>query len=84
MELLADVADETAFLGVRLNRHIKIVDVAKPPKDLVVSSSIGMCLPLTSGVPERRCWPACRIKSVHYHTRAGYQAPYDRWRLWHA
>lgn len=51
LELLADVADETAFLGVRLNRHIKIVDVAKPPKDLVVSSSIGMCLPLTSGAP---------------------------------
>ena len=51
LELLADVADETAFLGVRLNRHIKIVDVAKPPKDLVVSSSIGTCLPLTSGAP---------------------------------
>jgi DNA-binding IclR family transcriptional regulator len=51
LELLADVVDETAFLGVRLDSHIKVVDVAKPQKGLVVSSSIGMRLPLTSGAP---------------------------------
>jgi DNA-binding IclR family transcriptional regulator len=49
LEELAEVVDETVFLGIREYDTVKILDVIEAKKSLKISSPIGTKLPLTAG-----------------------------------
>jgi IclR family transcriptional regulator, KDG regulon repressor len=49
LEKLAELVDETVFLGVKESDRVKIVDVIEAKKDLKISSSIGTKLPIVAG-----------------------------------
>jgi DNA-binding IclR family transcriptional regulator len=49
LEELAEVVDETVFLGIREYDTVKILDVIEAKKSLKISSPIGAKLPLTAG-----------------------------------
>lgn len=49
LEKLADLADETVFLGIREYDTVKVIDVVEAKKDLKISSPVGTKLPLTAG-----------------------------------
>lgn len=49
LEKLAQVTDETVFLGIREHDTIKAVDIVEAEKEFKVSSTIGAKLPLTAG-----------------------------------
>jgi IclR family transcriptional regulator, KDG regulon repressor len=49
IERLAELVDETVFLGIREYDSVKIIDVIEAKKDLKISSPIGTKLPITAG-----------------------------------
>jgi len=49
LERLAELVDETVFLGIREYDAIKVLDVIEAKKDLKISSPVGTKLPLTAG-----------------------------------
>jgi IclR family transcriptional regulator, KDG regulon repressor len=49
LERLADVVEETVFMGVRFEDRLKIIQVVEGRKDLEISSPIGASLPITAG-----------------------------------
>lgn len=49
LEKLADLVDETVFLGIREYESVKIIDVIEAKKELKISSPVGTKLQLTAG-----------------------------------
>lgn len=49
LERLAELVNETVFLGVREYNSVKIIDVIEAKKDFKISSPIGTKLPITAG-----------------------------------
>jgi len=49
LERLAELVDETVFLGIREYDAIKVIDVIEAKKELKISSPVGTKLPITAG-----------------------------------
>lgn len=49
LERLAQVTDETVFLGIREDDAIKAIDIVEAEKEFKISSTVGAKLPLTAG-----------------------------------
>lgn len=49
LERLAEIVDETVFLGIREYDAIKVIDVIEAKKELKISSPVGTKLPITAG-----------------------------------
>jgi DNA-binding IclR family transcriptional regulator len=50
LEKLVEVVDESAFLGVRDEDGVKVMDAVEPRKEFKISSPIGACFSLDAGV----------------------------------
>lgn len=64
LERLADLVEETVFMGVREDDRLKIVQVAEAKKDLKISSPIGACLPILAGAAGKVCLSAMRDNEI--------------------
>jgi DNA-binding IclR family transcriptional regulator len=49
LERLAEIVDETVFLGIREYDAVKVIDIIEAKKDLKISSPVGTKLPITAG-----------------------------------
>ena len=72
LEKLAELVDETVFLGIREHDMVKIVDVVEAKKELRISSSVGTKLPMMAGATAKVFFSAMSNKEiVHYLEEKG-------------
>ncbi len=49
LEALMDQTGESVFLGIRNGGHVTILDLVQPSRDLKITASVGMTIPLLAG-----------------------------------
>lgn len=49
LEALMDHTGESVFLGIRNGNHVTILDLVQPSRDLKITASVGMTIPLLAG-----------------------------------
>lgn len=64
LERLAELVEETVFMGIREEDRVKIVQVVEAKKDLKISSPIGACLPITAGAVGKACLSAMKDREI--------------------
>jgi DNA-binding IclR family transcriptional regulator len=64
LEELAELVEETVFMGVKEEDRLRIVQVVEARKDLKISSPIGACLPVTAGAPGKAWLAAMKDQEI--------------------
>lgn len=64
LERLVELVEETVFMGVKTDDHLKIIQVVEAKKDLKISSPIGTCLPIFAGAAGKACLSAMKDREI--------------------